>query len=84
MKHKKRYRGTDVLFLQEVANAFKASVQARQLGAEYHVLSPAENDPNRDQNSMILLRKARLRNDVAGASRISPLNNGSESQLPTR
>jgi len=54
------YRGTDVVFLQEVANAFKASVQARQLGAEYHVLSPAENDPNRDQNSMILLRKARF------------------------
>ena len=52
------YAHTDVVFLQEVASSFSAKANSRALGRDlFDVLRPQRIDPNRDQNSFILLRK---------------------------
>ena len=60
--------GAEVLFLQEVAaGAFVAKAKGRRLGDEYHFLQPAKFDPDRDQNSLVLLSKRRFPNGAAAA-----------------
>jgi len=63
------YRGTDVLFLQECAAAFVAEAQGRALGERYDILTPAQMDSKRDQNSVIFVRKGLF--DVASAVEIT-------------
>lgn len=53
----------DVILLQECAASFN-EVLTKRLGQDYLVLSPQDLDPKRDQNSMIMLRKARFMDDV--------------------
>jgi len=64
------YRSDDVIFLQETATAFRASASATALGSDYHILSPASADPSRDQNSLVLLKRARF----PDASRVSDVS----------
>ena len=54
------YKHADVLFLQETATSFVAASRGNALGAAYHVFAPLSLDPNRDQNSLVLLRKSRF------------------------
>jgi len=51
--------GADVIFLQESAANFKDAV-TKALGAKYHVIGPEDVDPNRDQNSLVLLSKLKF------------------------
>ena len=51
------YAGEDVIFLQEVAQAFVAKALASPLAAQFEILVPADADPDRDQNSLVLLKK---------------------------
>jgi hypothetical protein len=54
------YNERDIIFLQEVAGTFKEKAQAQALGSRYYeVMSPADIDADRDQNSFILLKKGR-------------------------
>lgn len=57
------YRDADVIFLQEVASAFVDTLRASRLGRIYDVRLTSSADGKRDQNSAILLRRARF--DVA-------------------
>jgi len=50
--------GADVICLQETAASFKEQLMGA-LG-EYHVISPEDMDPKRNQNSLVLLRKSRF------------------------
>ena len=52
------YADCDVIFLQESSATFKAFAEGRALGEAYDFLAPENADPNRDQNSLVLLRKA--------------------------
>mmetsp|Transcript_18646 Transcript_18646/g.58287 ORF Transcript_18646/g.58287 Transcript_18646/m.58287 type:complete len:571 (-) Transcript_18646:45-1757(-) len=64
------YGDADVVFLQETAASFGAAAKAGPLGASYHVVSPASLDPKRDQNSLVLLSRARF----PDAARVSELS----------
>ena len=59
-----------MLFLQEAAASFAAAARAGPLGRAYHVVAPASLDPKRDQNSLVLLAKARF----PDPSRVSELS----------
>eukprot|EP00450_Noctiluca_scintillans_P015815 CAMPEP_0194508610 /NCGR_PEP_ID=MMETSP0253-20130528/38995_1 /TAXON_ID=2966 /ORGANISM="Noctiluca scintillans" /LENGTH=534 /DNA_ID=CAMNT_0039351673 /DNA_START=40 /DNA_END=1644 /DNA_ORIENTATION=+ len=50
--------GADVICLQECAATFADALKNSSLGSEYHVVVPADADPQRDQNSMLLMRKS--------------------------
>ena len=52
------YASCDVIFLQEVAGNFVAKLQGSPLGKSHHVLAPAKLDSARDQNSVVLSRRA--------------------------
>jgi hypothetical protein len=55
------YRDADVIFLQEVAAAFVETLRSHsQLGGAFDVRLSASADGKREQNSAILLRKARF------------------------
>ena len=55
----KHYGDRDVLFLQEVAANFADRLEGSStVTASYHVVKPAKMDGKRDQNSILLLRKA--------------------------
>jgi len=47
----------DIICLQEAALSFK-EVLTSSVGSNYHVLAASDADPKRDQNSLLLLRKA--------------------------
>jgi len=65
----KAYFGADVIFMQEVAGAFVEAFQAHeQLSKRFLVLAPRSIDHVRDQNSIILVAKARLPPDMDPAS----------------
>mmetsp|Transcript_33906 Transcript_33906/g.76675 ORF Transcript_33906/g.76675 Transcript_33906/m.76675 type:complete len:567 (+) Transcript_33906:226-1926(+) len=52
------YQNVDIQFLQEVAGAFIKKASARKLGSTlFEVHFPAELDSDRDQNSLILLKR---------------------------
>ena len=57
-----QYAGCDAIFLQEVAANFVPKLSSSALGATHHVLAPAKLDSARDQNSVILLKKATFPN----------------------
>ena len=50
----------DVIFLQEAAAVFIDQMGATQLSERYHIFSPEKIDAKRDQNSVILVSKARF------------------------
>ena len=52
------YAGCDVLCLQEVATSFLAEIDASPLGTSHHVVMPAKSAGSRNQNSILLLKKA--------------------------
>ena len=49
-------READVICLQEAAASFITRLE-ESLGEIYHIVVPKDVDPNRDQNSLLLLRK---------------------------
>lgn len=51
--------GSDIICLQEAASSFKESLE-KELGEKYHILLPEDTDPKRNQNSMVLLSKAKF------------------------
>jgi hypothetical protein len=51
------YGGVDVQFLQEVAGAFIDKAQTRNINQLFDIFFPADLDRDRDQNSLILLKK---------------------------
>ena len=53
----KTYGDTDIITLQEVSLSFVELARASKLGKTYHIVAPTELDPNRDQNSVIFLKK---------------------------
>lgn len=55
-----QYGGVDVLFMQEVAASFLNLFESSPAGEKFHVLRPEKMDASRDQNSVILLNKARF------------------------
>ncbi|KAK3243803.1 hypothetical protein CYMTET_38831 [Cymbomonas tetramitiformis] len=52
------YGDSDVIFLQEVAATFIDKAQKTSLGSSHHILVPEKLDGKRDQNSIILAKKA--------------------------
>jgi len=56
---RKASAGVDIICLQEAAFSFRGELEA-ELGSRYHVVVPSDVDTQRDQNSMILLSKARF------------------------
>ncbi|KAL7557830.1 hypothetical protein ACA910_009135 [Epithemia clementina (nom. ined.)] len=55
-----QYMDSDIIALQEVSNSLVDQARKRKLGGHYHIISPANADPVRDQNSVILLSKKRF------------------------
>ena len=58
---KTTYGDTDIITLQEVSASF-IEIAKKELGMKYFVVAPAEIDSVRDQNSVILLKKATFPN----------------------
>ena len=55
------YGDRDVLFLQEVAANFVDTLEgSSQISGHYHIVKPAKLDAKRDQNSLLLLSKAKF------------------------
>lgn len=53
----KTYLQSDIITLQEVSSAMIQKAQASRLAEHYHIVVPSNMDPDRDQNSIILLSK---------------------------
>jgi hypothetical protein len=51
------YGDTDVIMLQEVSSSFIDHARGSKLGKSFHIISPADLDAVRDQNSVIFLKK---------------------------
>ena len=51
------YGDTDIITLQEVSSSFIDMARSSKLGKTYHIVAPTDLDPNRDQNSVIFLKK---------------------------
>jgi hypothetical protein len=51
------YGDTDVIMLQEVSSSFIDQARGSKLGKSFHIISPADLDAVRDQNSVIFLKK---------------------------
>ena len=51
------YGDTDVIMLQEVSSSFIDQARDSKLGKSFHIISPADLDAVRDQNSVIFLKK---------------------------
>jgi len=64
------YAKTDIVFLQEVAGVFVERAAGTTVGEKWHVLAPAKLDSKRDQNSMLLLSKAKFP-DVASVREVT-------------
>mmetsp|Transcript_27941 Transcript_27941/g.40449 ORF Transcript_27941/g.40449 Transcript_27941/m.40449 type:complete len:601 (+) Transcript_27941:1-1803(+) len=58
---KRSYSGSDIIALQEVSSSFVITAQ-HEFADHYHVVPPSEIDASRDQNSILLLSKARFPN----------------------
>ena len=79
-----KYADADVVFVQEAASSFVEAVKTHALGERYIALAPAALDPKRDQNSLVLVSKAKfgmdefteLSNDVLASSTNAPVANG--------
>jgi len=59
-----RYADSDVMCLQECGRGFLDAVRKSQLASTHYVVSSASADPNRDQNSLILLKKKVFGGDI--------------------
>jgi len=58
-----QYASSDIVCLQEVSAAFIGEANKNSvIAANFHVIPPAELDGKRDQNSVILLSKAKFPN----------------------
>jgi hypothetical protein len=55
------YQNTDVLFLQEVAGNFATKTKDTTLANLFDIYQSSFMDPDRDQNSFVLLKKGRFR-----------------------
>mmetsp|Transcript_5665 Transcript_5665/g.9388 ORF Transcript_5665/g.9388 Transcript_5665/m.9388 type:complete len:517 (-) Transcript_5665:23-1573(-) len=51
------YLDSDIITLQEVSAAFVDMISKSMIGTKFHVVSPADMDTSRDQNSVILLSR---------------------------
>ena len=79
-----KYADADVVFVQEAASSFVEAVKTHALGERYIVLAPAALDPKRDQNSLVLVSKAKfgmdefaeLSGDVLASLTNAPVANG--------
>ena len=54
------YIDHDVAFLQEVASSLVSQCDNRKISKSFDIISPSNIDPDRDQNSFILLKKGRF------------------------
>lgn len=54
------YIDHDVAFLQEVASSLVSQCENRKIAKAFDIISPMNIDPDRDQNSFILLKKGRF------------------------
>ena len=79
------YANTDIQFLQEVASSFAETAKKTDLLSMFDVISPISMDPDRDQNSFILLKKGIFQDIVEvtadvlaelGTSKKVPIANG--------
>jgi hypothetical protein len=69
------YLDSDIITLQEVSSAFVDMISKSMIGTKFHVVSPANMDTSRDQNSVILLNRVtfpggptkEITHDVEGA-----------------
>ena len=55
-----QYMDSDILTLQEVSSTLVEGARKGELGKKYHIITPANLDPVRDQNSIIFLSKLRF------------------------
>lgn len=55
----KTYGDSDLIFLQEVAGRFPQFIQSKPISEIFDIKQAASMDPDRDQNSFILLRKGK-------------------------
>ena len=77
------YSRTDVIFLQEVAGSFSKRVASRPLSKTFFdIYSPSDADPNRDQNSFILLLKDKFVNIVEVTSDVTAILNENNADAP--
>jgi len=51
------YKISDIIMLEEVSAALIQLAKSSALGKIYHIIAPADMDPARDQNSVLLLNK---------------------------
>lgn len=58
------YGTQDVIFLQEVAGVFLEKVRGTPLADKFDIHYPAKLDGDRDQNSLILIRKGAFMNNI--------------------
>lgn len=56
----KQYTGSDIITLQEVSSMFVDRARELPLAKTYHIISPADADSARDQNSVIFLKRSRF------------------------
>jgi len=54
---KNAYGDADIITLQEVSSSFIDQARSSALGKTFHIISPADIDSVRDQNSVIFLKK---------------------------
>jgi hypothetical protein len=52
------YSDADIICLQEVSSAWVRGVSSSALGHKYVAIAPGKMDSKRDQNSVLLLKKA--------------------------
>lgn len=70
------YASADIQFLQEVAGSFAESAKKKPLSSIFDIYYPSEMDPDRDQNSFILLKKGKFTDVVeVTASVLKELDN---------
>ena len=58
------YARADVLCLQECGRGFLEGIKSSKLAETHHVVASASADPNRDQNSLLLLRKSLFGSEI--------------------
>eukprot|EP01059_Diplonema_ambulator_P007306 TRINITY_DN16780_c0_g1_i1.p1 TRINITY_DN16780_c0_g1~~TRINITY_DN16780_c0_g1_i1.p1 ORF type:complete len:529 (+),score=88.70 TRINITY_DN16780_c0_g1_i1:46-1632(+) len=52
------YTDCDVIFLQEASNELLRAIKTHVISGNFHIATPSDFDPDRNQNSIILLKKS--------------------------
>lgn len=53
-----KYSGSDIITLQEVSTSLVDQARKGKLGRSFHIFTPANLDPVRDQNSVVMLKRS--------------------------